>query len=93
MFEKRDEAMGEVKGLRREFKDYRKEFEDYRQESRGFAGETNKNFKTLEGVWGGISQADPGPRDAREGVLGDWELTRAVDTLSNLVRKFLGKQD
>ncbi len=53
MIEKQAETIGEVKGLRGEFKDYRQEFEnyrqefkDYRQEFRGFAGETNKNFKT-----------------------------------------------
>lgn len=95
MIEKQDETIREVKDLRGEFKDYRQEFEDYRQEFRGFAGETNKNFKTLEGGYGEISAklAQVLETLQKESLETRRELTRAVDTLSDLVRKFLGKQD
>lgn len=95
MIEKQDETIREVKDLRGEFKDYRQEFEDYRQEFRGFAGETNKNFKTLEGRYGEISAKLTQVLETlqKESLETRRELTRAVDTLSDLVRKFLGKQD
>ncbi|MEM3069326.1 MAG: acylphosphatase [Candidatus Bathyarchaeia archaeon] len=109
MIEKQDETIREVKDLRgefkdyrqefedyrQEFKDYRQEFEDYRQEFRGFAGETNKNFKTLEGRYGEISAKLTQVLETlqKESLETRRELTRAVDTLSDLVRKFLGKQD
>lgn len=101
MIEKQDETLGEVKGLkgefkeyREEFKNYREEFRDYREEFRSFARETNKN-KTLEERYGEISAKLTQVLETLqiESMETRKELTRAVDTLSNLVRKFLGKQD
>jgi acylphosphatase len=84
----------EFRDYREEFKDYREEFRDYRQEFRGFAERTDESFKTLGEKYGEISEKLTQVLETlqKESLETRKELTRAVDTLSELVRQFLGRQ-
>ncbi|MCP8307786.1 MAG: acylphosphatase [archaeon] len=81
----------EFKDYREEFKDYREEFKDYREEFRSFAERTDQNFKILEESYGEISAKLTQILETlqRESMETRKELTRAVDTLSELVRQFI----
>lgn len=83
----------EFRDYRGEFKDFRQEFRDYREEFRGFAERTDQNFKILEEKYGEISAKLTQVLETlqRESMETRKELTRAVDTLSELVRQFIGK--
>jgi len=97
--------VGEFRDYRQEFRDYRQEFRDYRQEFRGFVGEfrdyrqefrdfaqrTDQNFKVLMEKYGEISDKLTQVLETlqRESMETRKELTRAIDTLSELVRKFM----
>ncbi|MCP8316914.1 MAG: acylphosphatase [archaeon] len=77
--------------MEKEFKDYREEFKDYREEFRSFAERTDQNFKILEESYGEISAKLTQILETlqRESMETRKELTRAVDTLSELVRQFI----
>ena len=81
----------EFRGFVGEFRDYRQEFRDYRQEFRDFAQRTDQNFKVLMDKYGEISDKLTQVLETlqRESMETRKELTRAIDTLSELVRKFM----
>lgn len=82
---------GEFKDFRQEFKDYRSEFKDYREEFRNFADRTDKNFKILDEKYGEISSKLTQILETlqKESIETRKELTRAIDTLSELVKKLI----
>lgn len=84
----------EFKGFRGEFRDYRREFRDYRQEFRSFSKRTDQSFKVLGERYGEISAKLTQVLETlqKESIETRKELTRAVDTLSELVKQFLGKR-
>jgi len=91
--------------MQNEFRDYRDEFGDYRQEFRGFVGEfrdyrqefrafterTDESFKALDQKYGEISAKLSLLLETfqKESLETRKELTRAVDTLSDLVKQFV----
>jgi acylphosphatase len=83
----------EFRDYRGEFRDYRSEFNDYRQEFRNFADRTDKSFKILEERYGEISSKLTQILETlqKESIETRKELTRAIDTLSELVRRFISK--
>lgn len=84
----------DFENYRQEFKDYREEFRDYREEFRSFAERTDQSFKILGERYGEISEKLTQVLETlqKESLETRRELTRAVDTLSELVRQFLGRQ-
>ncbi len=85
-------AMGsEFRDYRQEFRGFVGEFRDYRQEFRDFAQRTDQNFKVLMEKYGEISDKLTQVLETlqRESMETRKELTRAIDTLSELVRKFM----
>jgi acylphosphatase len=98
----------EFRGFVGGFRDYREEFRDYRQESRGFVGEfrdyrgefrgfaerTDKNFETLAQKYGEISEKLTQVLETlqRESAETRRELTRAVDALTELVKRVISQQ-
>jgi len=91
----REEFRGEFRDYRGEFRDFREEFRDYRQEFRGFAERTDQSFKMLGERYGEISEKLTQVLKTlqKESLETRKELTRAVDTLSELVRQFLNRQN
>lgn len=79
----------EFGGFVGEFRDYRGEFRDYRDEFREFAKRTDESFKTLMDKCGEISEKLTQILEIlqKETMETRKELTRAIDTLSELVRK------
>ncbi len=84
----------EFKDYRVEFRDYREEFRDYRQEFRSLAERTDNNFKVLEDKYGEISAKLTQVLETlqKESMDTRKEMTRAIDTLSELVRQFVERQ-
>jgi acylphosphatase len=98
----------EFRGFVGEFRDYREEFRDYRQEFRGFVGEfrdyrgefrgfaerTDSNFETLAQKYGEISEKLTQVLETlqRESAETRRELTRAVDALTELVKRVISQQ-
>jgi acylphosphatase len=83
--------VGEFRDYRQEFRGFVGEFRDYRQEFRDFAQRTDQNFKVLMDKYGEISDKLTQVLETlqRESMETRKELTRAIDTLSDLVRKFM----
>ncbi len=81
----------EFRDYRDEFRDYRSEFRSFRDEFREFAERTDKNFQLLMEKYGEISQRLTEVLETlrRESMETRKELIRAVDTLSDLVRRFM----
>jgi len=84
----------EFKDYREEFNDYRQEFKDYREEFRDFASRTDKNFQLLMEKYSEISEklAQLLETLQRESVETRRELTRAIDTLSDLVKRLVAEK-
>lgn len=84
----------EFRGFVGEFRDYREEFRDYRQEFREFAARTDQNFKVLMDKYGEISEKLTQILETlqRESTETRRELTRAIDTLSELVKKLMAER-
>jgi acylphosphatase len=86
--------VGEFRDYREEFRGFVGEFRDYREEFRGFVNRTDKNFQTLGEKYGEISQKLTQVLETlqRESAETRKELTRAVDALTELVKKFITQQ-
>lgn len=84
----------EFRDYRKEFKDYREEFRDYRQEFREFVVRTDQNFKMLMDKYGEISEKLTQILETlqRESTETRRELTRAIDALSDLVKKLISEK-
>jgi len=84
----------EFKDYRQEFREFREEFRDYRQEFREFASRTDRNFQILMEKYGEISEKLTQVLETlqRESLETRRELTRAIDTLSDLVKKFTAEK-
>jgi acylphosphatase len=83
----------EFKNYRQEFGGFVGEFRDYRGEFRSFAERTDKNFETLAQKYGEISEKLTEVLETlqRESADTRKELTRAVDSLTELVKRFIGQ--
>lgn len=84
----------EFTDYRGEFRDYREEFRDYRGEFRDFTVRTDNNFKSLEAKYGEISDKLTKILQTlqKESMETRRELTRAIDTLTQLIQKFIQQQ-
>lgn len=84
----------EFRDYRGEFRGFVGEFRDYRGEFRSFAERTDKNFETLAQKYGEISEKLTQVLETlqRESAETRRELTRAVDALTELVKRFIGQQ-
>lgn len=87
--------VGEFRDYRQEFRDFVGEFRDYRQEFREFAARTDQNFKVLMDKYGEISEKLTQILETlqRESTETRRELTRAIDTLSELVKKLAERKE
>jgi acylphosphatase len=83
--------VGEFRDYRQEFRGFVGEFRDYRQEFRGFAERTDKNFQALAEKYGEISEKLTLILETlrRESDETRRELTRAVDSLTELIKHFI----
>jgi acylphosphatase len=79
--------------LQEGFGSMEKEFRDYRGEFRSFAERTDENFETLAQKYGEISEKLTQVLETlqRESAETRRELTRAVDALTELVKRFIGQ--
>ncbi|MBO3755310.1 MAG: acylphosphatase [Candidatus Brockarchaeota archaeon] len=86
--------VGEFRDYRNEFRDFVGEFRDYRNEFRDFAKKTDENFKLLMDKYGEISEKLTRILETlqRESLETRRELTRAIDTLSELVGKLVAER-
>ena len=84
----------EFRDYRGEFRGFVGEFREYRGEFRSFADGTDKNFETLAEKYGDIHEKLTQVLETlqRESAEARRELTRAVDTLTELVKRFIGQQ-
>lgn len=84
----------EFRDYRGEFRGFVGEFRDYRGEFHGFAERTDKSFETLAQKYGEISEKLTQVLETlqRESAETRRELTRAVDALTELVKRFIGQQ-
>lgn len=86
--------VGEFRDYRNEFRDFVGEFRDYRNEFRDFAKRTDENFKLPMDKYGEISEKLTQILETlqRESLETRRELTRAIDTLSELVGKLVAER-
>jgi len=84
----------EFRDYREEFRSFAGEFRDYREEFRGFAERTDNNFQMLAERYGEISEKLTQVLETlqRESAETRRELTRAVDALTELIKKFIAQR-